>query len=66
VGHGGGINNSNDVEESLRTLRHDLTNAQQKIHCFRFMIRRLLEKNCTDLTRLKIANALLQEEMKER
>jgi hypothetical protein len=58
--------NSGDVEESLRTLRHDLQNAQQKIHCLRFMIRRLLEKGCTDITRVHIANALLQEEMRER
>jgi hypothetical protein len=58
--------NSGDVEESLRTLRHDLQNAQQKIHCLRFMIRRLLEKGYTDITRVHIANALLQEEMRER
>jgi hypothetical protein len=58
--------NSLDLEESLRTLRHDLTNAQQKIRCLRFMVRRLLEKGCTDLTRVHIANALLQEEMRER
>ena len=57
--------NSDTVEESLRTLRHDLQNAQQKIHSLRFMIRRLLEKNCTDLTRCKIANALLAEEMRD-
>jgi hypothetical protein len=62
----GGQVNSGDVEESLRTLRHDLVNAQQKIHCLRFMIRRLLERDCADITKLKIANALLQEEMRER
>ena len=58
--------NSDTVEESLRTLRHDLVNAHQKIHSLRFMIRRLLEKNCTEITRVHIANALLQEEMRER
>jgi hypothetical protein len=58
--------NSLDLEESLRTLRHDLANAQQKIRCLRFMIRRLLERDCTDITKLKIANALLQEELRER
>jgi hypothetical protein len=62
----GGQVNSGDVEESLRNLRHDLVNAQQKIHCLRFTIRRLLEKNCTEITRVHIANALLQEEMRER
>jgi hypothetical protein len=58
--------NSLDLEESLRTLRHDLANARQKIKCLRVMVRRLLEKGCTDITRVHIANALLQEEMRER
>jgi hypothetical protein len=63
---GRGLNNPDDVEESLRTLRHDLANARQKIRCLRFMVRRLLERDCTDITKLKIANALLSEEMRER